>query len=163
VGRALSGHDRHLWAEFVPFLAFPVELRKIVYSTNFVESLNARLRRDVYLRWTMEPQALESLLEEIGRDASRVDEGVVRMRRAYWAYNELSLLDCPRELVAAAAWVHKQQHGFLSGGGNPRNRVGKFLIKIKNRMQADLDRAGAGRRRRACPCPQERFSFEHFQ
>jgi putative transposase len=35
------------WEEFVPFLEFPVELRKIVYTTNAVESLNARFRRAV--------------------------------------------------------------------------------------------------------------------
>jgi transposase-like protein len=29
------------WAEFVPFLEFPAELRKIVYTTNAIESLNA--------------------------------------------------------------------------------------------------------------------------
>jgi len=33
------------WAEFVPFLAFPVEVRKVIFSTNAVESLNARFRR----------------------------------------------------------------------------------------------------------------------
>jgi putative transposase len=35
------------WAEFVPFLEFPVELRRIVYTTNAIESLNARFRRAV--------------------------------------------------------------------------------------------------------------------
>lgn len=35
------------WEEFVPFLAFPTELRKLVYTTNAVESLNARFRRAV--------------------------------------------------------------------------------------------------------------------
>ena len=35
------------WNEFVPFLEFPVELRKIVYPTNSIESLNARFRRAV--------------------------------------------------------------------------------------------------------------------
>jgi transposase-like protein len=38
---------RKSWAEFVPFLAFPVELRTIVYTTNAVESLNARFRKGV--------------------------------------------------------------------------------------------------------------------
>jgi transposase-like protein len=38
------------WDEFVPFLAFPVELRKIVYTTNAIESLNARFRRAVHHR-----------------------------------------------------------------------------------------------------------------
>ncbi|MBU3690344.1 MAG: IS256 family transposase [Acidimicrobiales bacterium mtb01] len=35
------------WNEFVPFLEFPVELRKIVYTTNAIESLNARFRKAV--------------------------------------------------------------------------------------------------------------------
>jgi len=35
------------WQEFVPFLEFPVELRRIVYTTNAIESLNARFRRAV--------------------------------------------------------------------------------------------------------------------
>ena len=35
------------WAEFMPFLAFPVELRTIVYTTNAIESLNARFRKAV--------------------------------------------------------------------------------------------------------------------
>lgn len=35
------------WAEFVPFLEFPAELRQIVYTTNAIESLNARFRRAV--------------------------------------------------------------------------------------------------------------------
>src|SRR3546814_18609431 len=33
------------WGEFVPFLEFPAELRKVVYTTNAIESLNARFRR----------------------------------------------------------------------------------------------------------------------
>jgi putative transposase len=35
------------WREFVPFLDYPLELRKIVYTTNAIESLNARFRRAV--------------------------------------------------------------------------------------------------------------------
>ena len=35
------------WAEFVPFLEFPAELRKLVYTTNAIESLNARFRKAV--------------------------------------------------------------------------------------------------------------------
>lgn len=33
------------WSEFTPYLAFPAEIRKVVYSTNMVESINARLRK----------------------------------------------------------------------------------------------------------------------
>ena len=35
------------WEEFTPFLEFPPELRRVVYTTNAVESLNARFRRAV--------------------------------------------------------------------------------------------------------------------
>jgi transposase-like protein len=38
------------WAEFVPFLAFDVEIRKVVCSTNAIESVNARIRRAVKAR-----------------------------------------------------------------------------------------------------------------
>ena len=34
----------------MPFLEFPVELRRIVYTTNAIESLNARFRRAVRQR-----------------------------------------------------------------------------------------------------------------
>ncbi len=34
------------WSEFAPFLDYPPEIRKVIYSTNAVESLNAvRMRR----------------------------------------------------------------------------------------------------------------------
>ncbi|GAB3437316.1 hypothetical protein GCM10027569_92080 [Flindersiella endophytica] len=36
---------RAAWPEFTPFLTFPPELRKVVYSTNLIESINARLRK----------------------------------------------------------------------------------------------------------------------
>ena len=38
------------WAEFVPFLAFEVEVRRVIFSTNAIESLNARFRRAVRAR-----------------------------------------------------------------------------------------------------------------
>ena len=38
------------WPEFVPFLEYPAELRSIVYTTNAIESLNARFRRAVRQR-----------------------------------------------------------------------------------------------------------------
>jgi len=33
------------WVEFVAFLDYSPEIRKVIYSTNAVESLNARMRR----------------------------------------------------------------------------------------------------------------------
>lgn len=36
---------RDTWDDFEPFLEFPIELHKIVYTTNAIESLNARFRK----------------------------------------------------------------------------------------------------------------------
>jgi putative transposase len=33
------------WQEFVPFLAFPPEVRRVIYTTNLIESMNSRLRK----------------------------------------------------------------------------------------------------------------------
>ena len=41
---AVAVWDR-AWPEFVPFLAFPVEIRKIIDTTNAIESLNYQLRK----------------------------------------------------------------------------------------------------------------------
>ena len=64
------------WGEFVPFLEFPVELRKIVYTTNAIESLNARFRRAVRHRghFPNEQAALKVLyLVAIQRRPNRQD------------------------------------------------------------------------------------------
>ena len=44
---AMIRNWRQSWDEFTPFLEFPAELRRVVYTTNAVESLNARFRRAV--------------------------------------------------------------------------------------------------------------------
>jgi putative transposase len=38
------------WAEFVPFLDFPLPVRKLIYTTNGIESLNSRFRQAVRRR-----------------------------------------------------------------------------------------------------------------
>jgi putative transposase len=41
---------RTAWPQFIPFLDYDVEIRRILYSTNAIESLNARYRRAVRAR-----------------------------------------------------------------------------------------------------------------
>ncbi len=41
---------RNAWEEFIPFLDYDVEIRKVLCSTNAIESLNARYRRAVRAR-----------------------------------------------------------------------------------------------------------------
>jgi putative transposase len=41
---------RNAWSEFIPFLDYDLEIRKVICSTNAIESLNARYRRAVKAR-----------------------------------------------------------------------------------------------------------------
>src|SRR5215204_4068180 len=41
---------RRNWAQVIPFFAFPVAVRRIIYTTNAIEALNAKLRRAVKTR-----------------------------------------------------------------------------------------------------------------
>jgi putative transposase len=41
---------RRHWSEVVPFFAFPDDIRRMVYTTNAIEALNAKLRRAVRTR-----------------------------------------------------------------------------------------------------------------
>jgi putative transposase len=48
--RAIIRLWRNAWTEFVPFLDYDVEIRRVLCSTNAIESLNARYRRAVRAR-----------------------------------------------------------------------------------------------------------------
>lgn len=70
---------RSAWAEFIPFLDYDVEIRRIICSTNAIESLNARYRRAVRARghFPTEQAALKCLylvtrsLDPTGRGRTR--------------------------------------------------------------------------------------------
>src|SRR5512134_1674244 len=47
---AIAQSWRRNWPEVIPFFAFPDDVRRIIYTTNAIESLNAKLRRAVRTR-----------------------------------------------------------------------------------------------------------------
>jgi putative transposase len=47
---AITAMWRRNWAYVIPFFAYPQEVRKMIYTTNAIESLNAKLRRSVRIR-----------------------------------------------------------------------------------------------------------------
>ena len=67
------------WPEFVPFLSYSAEIRKVIYSTNAIESMHARFRRAVRARghFPNEQAALKCLyltirsLDPTGRGRAR--------------------------------------------------------------------------------------------
>jgi putative transposase len=48
--RAMIRLWRNAWNEFIPFLDYDIEIRRVICSTNAIESLNARYRRAVRAR-----------------------------------------------------------------------------------------------------------------
>jgi putative transposase len=48
--RAMIRLWRNAWTEFIPFLDYDIEIRRVICSTNAIESLNARYRRAVRAR-----------------------------------------------------------------------------------------------------------------
>jgi putative transposase len=41
---------RRAWDKVIPFFAFPPEVRRVIYTTNAIESVNARLRKTMKTR-----------------------------------------------------------------------------------------------------------------
>ena len=42
---AISQSWRRNWARIIPFFAYPTEIRKVIYTTNAIESINMSLRK----------------------------------------------------------------------------------------------------------------------
>ena len=65
----ISESWRRNWARVTPFLAYPPAIRRVVYTTNAVESLNAQLRRAVRNRGSFpsEDAALKVLFLAVSR------------------------------------------------------------------------------------------------
>ncbi|OUI79562.1 IS256 family transposase, partial [Acetobacter tropicalis] len=47
---AIAPSWRRAWNEVIPFLDYPPEVRRLVYTTNAIEALNAKIRRAVRTR-----------------------------------------------------------------------------------------------------------------
>src|SRR5450759_2142189 len=46
----VSASWRRAWTNIIPFFAFPPEVRRVIYTTNAIESVNARLRKIIKTR-----------------------------------------------------------------------------------------------------------------
>ena len=47
---AIAPNWRRAWNEVIPFLDYPPEVRKLIYTTNAIEALNSKIRRAVRAR-----------------------------------------------------------------------------------------------------------------
>jgi len=69
---AIAPAWRRQWQQVVPFFAFPPEVRRIIYTTNAIESLNSKLRSSVRSRGHFpSDEAATKLLYLVLRDVSK--------------------------------------------------------------------------------------------
>ncbi|SDP68858.1 Transposase, Mutator family, partial [Sulfitobacter litoralis] len=47
---AIAPSWRRAWNEVIPFLDYPPEVRRLIYTTNAIEALNSKIRRAVRTR-----------------------------------------------------------------------------------------------------------------
>jgi putative transposase len=79
---------RNAWERFIPFLAYPPQIRKIVYTTNMIESVNYQLRKVSKTRGHFPTdEAALKLLRLAARDinttrAGAAGTGTTRMERS---------------------------------------------------------------------------------
>ncbi len=125
-----------VWEEFIPFLDYDVEIRRVICSTNAIESLNARYRRAIrarghfpteQARWTIRwKQALNAFAVTFS-DGSRPP----RPTRGT-AGNTFS------EIVPLMTEVHSIRH----------DRVGRVMLPLSDRHdRTSVSRVGRARRR----------------
>jgi putative transposase len=84
---------RSSWEEFIPFLAFPSEVRSMIYTTNAIESLNARFRRSTRIRghFPNETSAIKILYLTIKTKDIRGGNAIGRVRNWKSVLNTLIL------------------------------------------------------------------------
>ena len=76
----VAGAWRRAWDKVIPFFAFPPEVRRVIYTTNAIESINARLRKIIKTRGHFPSDdaatkliwlALRNITEDWGRAAPK--------------------------------------------------------------------------------------------
>jgi putative transposase len=76
---------RDAWERFIPFLAYPPIIRKIVYTTNLVESVNYQMRKSSKTRGHFpDDEAAMKLLRLIARDLTTTRGGVAGTGTQGW-------------------------------------------------------------------------------
>lgn len=69
------------WSEFVPFLDYDVEIRRVICSTNTIESLNARYRRAIRARGHFPTEQAMKCLYLVTRSLDPTGRGKPRWRQ----------------------------------------------------------------------------------
>jgi len=78
------------WEQFTPFLAFPPEVRRVIYTTNLIESVNARLRK-------------------VTRNRGQFPTGQAALKVPYLAVRNLADYRSPNTGIRSSGWKQALQ------------------------------------------------------
>ena len=78
------------WGEFTPFLAFPPEVRRVIYTTNLIEPVNARLRK-------------------VTRNRGQFPSGQAALKVLYLAIRNLEEFRTPNVGIRSSGWKQALQ------------------------------------------------------
>jgi len=91
---AIIGLWRDAWHRFTPFFAFDAEIRKVIYTTNMIESLNSRFRQATRRRGHFPTeQAAMKVLYLVVKEKRRAGENIIARVPAWGqALNALAVM-----------------------------------------------------------------------
>lgn len=92
------------WSEFTPFLAFPPEVRRVIYTTNLIESVNARLRK-------------------VTRNRGQFPSEQAALKVFYLAVRNLQDYRSPNTGIRSSGCARALRQGILRGFGSVRPSV----------------------------------------
>jgi len=70
---------RRNWEHLTPFFAYPADIRKVIYTTNAVESLNMSLRKVIKTRGSFPGSGDEVAVPGLGAHCKKVDQARARL------------------------------------------------------------------------------------
>ena len=98
------------WEHVIPFLAFPPEVRRVIYTTNAIEALNRQLRKAIKTKghFPNEDAARKLIYLAIANAVPAVDEDAATGRRRCWRSRSTS--------ETASPTLQADRHTFTATG-----------------------------------------------
>lgn len=132
---------RRNWERFIPFLAFPSEIRKIIYTTNAIESLNYQLRKatkttsgairySVHMKRTKEHTATDDLADVL----VSLPMGITVKRESNNGGDLVVVTPDGRRLVAEVKSLKSPSPSDVARLGRHDPRTTKLVVLVSDRL-----------------------------
>ena len=120
---------RRAWAHVIPFFAFPPDVRRVIYTTNALESVHARIRKIIKTRGHFPTdEAATKLIWLALRNITATWAKAAHHWRA--AMNQFAILYDDRFRPPGG-----RRHGTAHGRRRPRGRTERVHSDLENRTE----------------------------